>query len=226
MNYLYIVPGFILLRYLDEVALHHLIDALCKLSSESMELAYTNRVSLCVSASLCVSPLVSLYVRLSLCVCQSVCVCVSDYLSMCQSVRVSVSLSVCQSVGQSLRQTVSLCVSLSVCMSVCLCLFVCASLYMSDSLSVCQSGFGKTPVPTPKRYLVWIFTIIVNPPNEIHMLRWSNWIGPCVHLFDSSFVWQNVNYRWLFSLTCSYMYCRGKLENAGITVIFLLLCFW
>lgn len=147
-------------------------------------------------------------------------------LSMCQSVRVSVSLSVCQSVGQSLRQTVSLCVSLSVCMSVCLCLFVCASVYMSDSLSVCQSGFGKTPVPTPKRYLVWIFTIIVNPPNEIHMLRWSNWIGPCVHLFDSSFVWQNVNYRWLFSLTCSYMYCRGKLENAGITVIFLLLCFW
>lgn len=226
MNYLYIVPGFILLRYLDEVALHHLIDALCKLSSESMELAYTNRVSLCVSASLCVSPLVSLYVRLSLCVCQSVCVCVSDYLSMCQSVRVSVSLSVCQSVGQSLRQTVSLCVSLSVCMSVCLCLFVCASLYMSDSLSVCQSGFGKTPVPTPKRYLVWIFTIIVNPPNEIHVLRWSNWIGPCVHLFDSSFVWQNVNYRWLFSLTCSYMYCWGKLETAGTTVIFLLLCFW
>lgn len=226
MNYLYIVPGFILLRYLDEVALHHLIDALCKLSSESMELAYTNRVSLCVSVSRCVSPLVSLCVRLSLCVCQSVCVCVSDYLSMCQSVRVSVSLSVCQSVGQSLHQTVSLCVSLSVCMSVCLCLFVCVSVYMSDSLSVCQSGFGKTPVPTPKRYLVWIFTIIVNPPNEIHMLRWSNWIGPCVHLFDSSFVWQNVNYRWLFSLTCSYMYCWGKLENAGITVIFLLLCFW
>lgn len=88
MNYLYIVPGFILLRYLDEVALHHLIDALCKLSSESMELAYTNRVSLCVSASLCVSPLVSLYVRLSLCVC------------------VSLSVSVCQ--------TISLCVSLSV----------------------------------------------------------------------------------------------------------------
>jgi hypothetical protein len=39
--------GFIC-RYLDEVALHHLIDALCKLSSESMELAYTNRVSLSV----------------------------------------------------------------------------------------------------------------------------------------------------------------------------------
>uniref|UniRef100_A0A6A7FWF1 Protein MON2 homolog n=2 Tax=Hirondellea gigas TaxID=1518452 RepID=A0A6A7FWF1_9CRUS len=28
---------------LDDVALHHLIDALCKLSSESMQLAYTNR---------------------------------------------------------------------------------------------------------------------------------------------------------------------------------------
>ena len=32
-------------RYLDDVALHHLIDALCKLSAESMELAYSNRVS-------------------------------------------------------------------------------------------------------------------------------------------------------------------------------------
>nr|XP_022302198.1 protein MON2 homolog isoform X2 [Crassostrea virginica] len=31
-------------QYLDDVALHHLIDALCKLSCESMELAYTNRV--------------------------------------------------------------------------------------------------------------------------------------------------------------------------------------
>ena len=31
-------------RYLDDVALHHLIDALCKLSAESMELAYSNRV--------------------------------------------------------------------------------------------------------------------------------------------------------------------------------------
>lgn len=30
-------------QYLDDVALHHLIDALCKLSQESMELAYTNR---------------------------------------------------------------------------------------------------------------------------------------------------------------------------------------
>ncbi|CAI9729658.1 protein MON2 homolog isoform X2 [Octopus vulgaris] len=30
-------------QYLDDVALHHLIDALCKLSSESMELAYSNR---------------------------------------------------------------------------------------------------------------------------------------------------------------------------------------
>lgn len=30
-------------QYLDDVALHHLIDALCQLSAESMELAYTNR---------------------------------------------------------------------------------------------------------------------------------------------------------------------------------------
>ncbi len=32
-------------RYLDDVALHHLIDALCKLSAEAMELAYSNRVN-------------------------------------------------------------------------------------------------------------------------------------------------------------------------------------
>ena len=32
-------------RYLDDVALHHLIDGLCKLSTEAMELAYSNRVS-------------------------------------------------------------------------------------------------------------------------------------------------------------------------------------
>lgn len=30
-------------QYLDDVALHHLIDALCKLSQEAMELAYNNR---------------------------------------------------------------------------------------------------------------------------------------------------------------------------------------
>lgn len=30
-------------QYLDDVALHHLIDALCKLSTESMEVAYSNR---------------------------------------------------------------------------------------------------------------------------------------------------------------------------------------
>ena len=30
-------------EHLDDVALHHLIDALCQLSHESMELAYTNR---------------------------------------------------------------------------------------------------------------------------------------------------------------------------------------
>lgn len=32
---------------LDEVALHHMIDALCKLSSEAMEIAYSNKVSIC-----------------------------------------------------------------------------------------------------------------------------------------------------------------------------------
>lgn len=31
-------------QHLDDVALHHLIDALCKLSHEAMELAYSNRV--------------------------------------------------------------------------------------------------------------------------------------------------------------------------------------
>lgn len=30
-------------RYLDDVAIHHLIGALCKLSNESMEVAITNR---------------------------------------------------------------------------------------------------------------------------------------------------------------------------------------
>lgn len=33
-------------QYLDDVALHHLINALCKLSQEAMELAYSNRVSI------------------------------------------------------------------------------------------------------------------------------------------------------------------------------------
>lgn len=33
-------------QYLEDVALHHLIDALCKLSHEAMELAYANRVCL------------------------------------------------------------------------------------------------------------------------------------------------------------------------------------
>jgi len=32
-------------QYLNDEALHHLIDALCKLSHEAMELAYCNRVS-------------------------------------------------------------------------------------------------------------------------------------------------------------------------------------
>lgn len=31
-------------KFLDDVALHHLIDALCKLSQEAMELACCNRV--------------------------------------------------------------------------------------------------------------------------------------------------------------------------------------
>jgi hypothetical protein len=31
-------------KNLDDVALHHLIEALCKLSNEAMELAYSNRV--------------------------------------------------------------------------------------------------------------------------------------------------------------------------------------
>lgn len=31
-------------QFLNDVALHHLIDALCKLSHEAMELAYCNRV--------------------------------------------------------------------------------------------------------------------------------------------------------------------------------------
>ncbi|KAI0207166.1 hypothetical protein LSAT2_008185 [Lamellibrachia satsuma] len=30
-------------QYLDDVALHHLIDAMCKLSSEAMDLAYSNQ---------------------------------------------------------------------------------------------------------------------------------------------------------------------------------------
>ncbi|GFU64870.1 protein MON2 homolog [Trichonephila clavipes] len=49
-------------EYLDEVALHHLIDALCKLSSESMELAYTNREpSLFAVAKLLETGLVNLF---------------------------------------------------------------------------------------------------------------------------------------------------------------------
>lgn len=36
-------------QYLEDVALHHLIDALCKLSHEAMELAYTNRVSFSIT---------------------------------------------------------------------------------------------------------------------------------------------------------------------------------
>lgn len=38
-------------QHLDDVALHHLIDALCKLSHEAMELAYSNRVNFNFSIS-------------------------------------------------------------------------------------------------------------------------------------------------------------------------------
>lgn len=38
-------------KYLNDVALHHLIDALCKLSQEAMELAYCNRVHLILLSS-------------------------------------------------------------------------------------------------------------------------------------------------------------------------------
>jgi len=36
-------------RYLDDVALHHLVDALCKLSSEAMDIAYANKVCSCMT---------------------------------------------------------------------------------------------------------------------------------------------------------------------------------
>jgi len=36
--------SILIFRYLDDVALHHLIDALCKLSSEAMDVAYANKV--------------------------------------------------------------------------------------------------------------------------------------------------------------------------------------
>ncbi|KAK6620142.1 hypothetical protein RUM44_006542 [Polyplax serrata] len=49
-------------QHLDEVALHHLIDALCKLSQEAMELAYSNREpSLFAVAKLLETGLVNLH---------------------------------------------------------------------------------------------------------------------------------------------------------------------
>ena len=33
-----------IVRYLDDVALHHLIDALCKLSSEAMDVGFSSKV--------------------------------------------------------------------------------------------------------------------------------------------------------------------------------------
>jgi len=38
------VIKMLFVRYLDDVALHHLIDALCKLSSEAMDIAHANKV--------------------------------------------------------------------------------------------------------------------------------------------------------------------------------------
>jgi len=40
-------------RFLDEVALHHLIDALCKLSSEAVDVAYTNKVCFILCCIVC-----------------------------------------------------------------------------------------------------------------------------------------------------------------------------
>lgn len=151
MNYLYIVPGFILLRYLDEVALHHLIDALCKLSSESMELAYTNRVSLCVSASLCVSPFgQSLCHAVSVCVSVCLCLCVrlSLYVSVCPCECQSVCVSVCWSVSAS--DCLSMCQSVRV--YVCLSVFVCLCVCVYVGQSVCVSiRLWKDPCPHSKK---------------------------------------------------------------------------
>ena len=37
------IPFLFIIRYLDDVAVHHLIDALCKLSTEAMQVAYNNK---------------------------------------------------------------------------------------------------------------------------------------------------------------------------------------
>jgi len=47
-------------RFLDDVALHHLIDALCKLSSEAMDVAYANKVRLTWFYDMSISDSVSL----------------------------------------------------------------------------------------------------------------------------------------------------------------------
>lgn len=151
--HMYCKYGFVLFRYLDEVALHHLIDALCKLSSESMELAYTNRVSLSVCQTVC------LFVSPSVCV------------SVCLPVSVSDCLSVCAS------------------MSVCLCV------NQSDCVYVCVSiRLWKDPCPNSKKVSFsqneWVNTHNYPYPSKLRtytgMLIWSNWISPCVHLFDGS----------------------------------------
>ena len=38
-----IISFLFIIRYLDDVAVHHLIDALCKLSTEAMQVAYHNK---------------------------------------------------------------------------------------------------------------------------------------------------------------------------------------
>ena len=37
-------PFYVIFRFLDDVAVHHLIDALCRLLSESADQAETNKV--------------------------------------------------------------------------------------------------------------------------------------------------------------------------------------
>ncbi len=49
-------------QYLDDVALHHLIDALCKLSTEAMDMAFNNRVILLLSLFLICFVFVCLFV--------------------------------------------------------------------------------------------------------------------------------------------------------------------
>ena len=52
-------------RFLDDVALHHIIDALCKLSSEAMDVAYANKVYFVLLCHLQWLPLIILHLLLS-----------------------------------------------------------------------------------------------------------------------------------------------------------------